>query len=122
MLYLLILLIGGLLSFFGPWWIISPVCFVLCWWLPRKPARAFWIAALAGVTLWLGYIVYLQLMTGSELTDKVAGIFTGSIPVLAALPGIALVLLIATVVVAPVAGFSGLAGVRMRQLIRPPRG
>lgn len=122
MLYLLILVTGGLLSYVAPWWVIAPVCFALCWALPRKPGHAFWISALAGMTLWLGYSVYLHLARGSDLADKVAAIFTGGMPVLSDMPGIVLVLLIAALVVVPVAGFSGLAGVQMRRFIHPPRG
>lgn len=121
MLYLLIVLIGGVLSYFAPWWIIAPVCFILCWWLARKPAHAFWVSAFAAVTLWLGYAVYLQVVTGSGLADNVAAIFTGSMPVLTDMPGIVIVMLVVTLVIAPVAGFSGLAGVQMKRLIHPPR-
>lgn len=122
MLYLLILLIGGFLSYFGPWWVIAPVCFVLCCWRSRNPTRAFWVSALAGVTLWLGYSVYLHFVAGPDLAAQVAGIFTAGVPALASIPGIALVLLIAAVVVALVAGFSGLAGAQMKRLIRLSRG
>lgn len=122
MLYLLILLIGGFLSYFGPWWIIAPVCFMLCWWLAQKPVQAFWISALAGMTLWLGYSVYLHLVTGSSLADKVAGVFTTGVPLLAGIPGIVIVLLVAALVITPIAGFSGLAGMQIKRIIRPPRG
>ncbi|MGK6352866.1 hypothetical protein [Parapedobacter sp. DT-150] len=122
MLYLLIVLIGGLLSFFGPWWSIAPVCFLLCWLLPRKTVGAFWVSALAGITVWLGYMLYVYLTTGVAMTDKVASIFTASVPSLAQVPGAALVSLIAALIIVPVSGFSGLAGAKVKQLIRQPRG
>jgi len=122
MVYLLILLIGGLLSFFGPWWVLAPVCFALCWWKSRKASGAFWTSALAGMTLWLGYSIYLHAVSGVDLTAKVAGIFTAGIPTLAHIPATVLMLVIAALVIAPVSGLSGLAGLRARQFIRPPRG
>jgi len=123
MLYILILLFGGVCSYFGPWWTIAPVCFVICFLLPqKKPASAFWTSAFAGVTLWAGYSVYLHLGAEAELTTKVAGIFTAGLPALADMPAIALVLIIAACVTGPVSGFSGLAGIKLRQLIRPPHG
>lgn len=122
MLYLLIVVIGGVLSLFGPWWIIGPVCFVLCWMFPRRGSQAFWLSALAGMTVWLGYSVYLHSLSGGRLTDGVTGIFTAGIPALSGVPGLLVVLPVAALVVGPVSGFSGLAGLKLRQLIRRPHG
>jgi len=47
------------------------------------------------------------------------GIFTTGIPALAVLPATVLMLLIATCIVGVISGFSGLAGVKIRQLVRP---
>ncbi|PPL02119.1 hypothetical protein [Parapedobacter indicus] len=118
MLYILILLLGGAFSYFGPWWTIAPVSFVICFCLPQKPSAAFWTSAFAGVTLWVGYSVYLHIGADTDLTARVAGIFTAGVPALADMPAIALVVILATLVVAPVSGFAGLAGVKIRQLIR----
>jgi len=114
MLYLLILVAGGVLSWLGPWWTIAPVCFVLCWWKARSAGNAFWVSALAGITLWVGYGTYLHLAADVDLAGRVAGIFTGGAPALSWLPGIVLVSLISGLVVGLVSGFSGLAGVKMR--------
>ncbi len=119
MLFLFIIVVGAFLAFVGPWWIIAPVCFVGCWWMSRSASRAFWHAAGAGTTLWVGYGVYLLVTTGSALAVQVAGIFTGGAPFVAGPAGVVLMLAISAVVVALVSGFSGLAGLRIRQLVRP---
>lgn len=121
MLYVLILLFGGVCSYFGPWWTIAPVCFISCFLLPQKAVSTFWTSAFAGVTLWVGYSLYLHLSAKIGLTTKVAGIFTSALPALADMPAIALVLIIVVCVVGPISGFSGLAGLKLRQLIHPSR-
>ncbi|MFB2118592.1 hypothetical protein [Parapedobacter sp. 2B3] len=121
MLFLFILVAGAVLSYVGPWWVIAPVCFAGCWWLPRHAASAFWQSAGAGALLWVGYSVYLHLATGSGLAAQVAGIFTGGAPFAAGTGGMVLMLVVSALVVALVSGFSGLAGLRMRQLARPGR-
>ena len=120
MLYLLILLVGAIASYVGPWWVIAPVCFVLCWLLSHKASHAFWVSALAGITLWLGYASYLHGVAEVDLVDKVAGIFTAGIPVLSHVPGVAVVFVIMALVVALVSGFSGLAGLKVKQFTRQP--
>ncbi|SEL11166.1 hypothetical protein [Parapedobacter koreensis] len=115
MLYALIILIGGLLSYFGPWWIIAPVCFALCWWKATSGRQAFWTSALASTTLWVGYGGYLYAISGVNLADKVMGIFTTGAPALAAVPGIVLALTVATLIVVLVGGVAGLAGLSIRR-------
>ncbi len=122
MLYLLILIVGGVASYFGPWWVIAPVCFVLCWLKSRQASHAFWISALAGLTLWLGYATYLHVRSGIDLVDKVAGIFTAGIPALSNVPGIVIVFIIMALVAFLISGFSGLAGVKIRQFMRQSAG
>ena len=120
MLYLLILLVGAIASYFGPWWVIAPVCFVLCWLVSQKAAHAFWVSALAGLTLWLGYATYLHVVSEVDLVDKVAGIFTAGIPALSGVPSVAVVFVIMALVVTLVSGFSGLAGLKVKQFTRQP--
>ena len=117
MLFLFIIVVGALLSYVGPWWIIAPVCFVGGGWLSHHASRAFWQSAGAGALLWAGYGSYLHITTGSALAAQVAGIFTGGAPFVAGTAGVALMLTVSALVVALVSGFSGLAGLRMRQLL-----
>ncbi len=118
MAYLLILVLGGIASLFGPWWVIAPVCFAVSWWKCKKGGQAFGISALAVVTLWLGYSFYLHSAASVDFSARVAGIFTGSIPALQNAPGIAVVLVIAGLVSGLVGGFSGLAGVQIRKFFK----
>lgn len=118
MLFLFILVVGALLSYFGPWWIIAPVCFVGCWWLAGHGSRAFWQSAGAGALLWVGYGSFLHVTTGSGLAAQVAGVFTGGAPFATGTGGMVLMLAIAALVVALVSGFSGLAGLRIKQLMQ----
>lgn len=118
MLYILILLFGGVCSYFGPWWAIAPVSFVICFFLSQKPAAAFWTSAFAGVTLWVGYSVYLHMGSTADLTTRVAGIFTAGFSDLADMPAIIPVLILAASIAGLISGFSGLAGAKFRQLIQ----
>lgn len=114
-LYLLIVLIGSLLSFYGPWWTIGAVCFILCAAFPYRPAAAGWVSVLASVSVWDGYAIYLHIQSPVDLTERVIGIFTQSIPQLASLPALVWVLIVALLVIAPVGGLSGLAGQQTRR-------
>ncbi|MBK1440496.1 hypothetical protein JHJ32_10905 [Parapedobacter sp. ISTM3] len=120
MLFVLIVVIAGLLAVVGPWWTIAPVCFAVCWWKSTSASQAFWTPAMAGITLWMGYALYLHFNSGVDLATKVAGIFTAGVPALAAVPGIVLVLIIAVLVVGPVSGFAGLAGLAVRRFLNAP--
>jgi len=119
MLLLFILIAGAVFSYVGPWWAIAPVCFVGCWWLSRRPLRAFWQSAGGGALLWVGYGMYLHLGTGAGLTEQLAGIFTGGAAFATGTTGVVLMLVASALVVALVSGFSGLAGLRAKQLFRP---
>lgn len=121
MLFLFILVVGALLSYVGPWWIIAPVCFGGCLWLSQRPAKAFWVSAGAGASLWVAYSAYLHFTAGSDLTGQVAGIFIGGASALVGMPGLMLMLAVAALVVSLVSGFSGLAGLHMRQFIQSLR-
>ncbi|MGV3763297.1 hypothetical protein [Parapedobacter sp.] len=116
MLFLFIIIVGAVLSFFGPWWAIAPVCFVGCWWLARQASGAFWISAGGGAAVWAGYSIYLHVSTGSSIAAQVAGIFTSGAPFAAGPAGVVLMIATSALVAALVSGFSGLAGLRIKQL------
>ena len=117
MLILFILVAGALLSFVAPWWVVAPVCFVGGWWLAQRPWQSFWQSAMAGALLWVGYGVYLQLAAGTALSSQVAGVFTGNAPFATGTGGAVLLMALSALAVAVVSGFSGLAGLRFRQLL-----
>ena len=119
-LYALIVLFGGVCSFWGPWWVIAPVCFFACFVLARKASSAFWASAAAGVTLWIGYAIYLHLNTEAALTKRVMGVFVQGISDLEGIPAFLMMLIVVVCIVGPLSGFSGLAGIRLRQLVSRP--
>ena len=118
MIYILIIILGAIASFFGPWWIIGPVCFAVCYWKATKPGKAFAISALAAISLWLGYSLYLNAVSEVNLSDKIAGIFTGGAPALDGVPKIAVIILLVSLVSGLVGGFSGMAGVQVRKFFK----
>lgn len=118
MLYLLILIIGGIASFFGPWWIIAPVALILCWWKAKTPAEAYAISAAATVSLWIGYATFLNATADVSLIEKIANMFTGGIGFLAKVPKIGLVFTVMTLIATAIGGFAGMSGVQMRRYFK----
>jgi hypothetical protein len=118
MLFILIILIGGLMSYFLPWWIIAPVVLVLCGWKSQTPKGGFAIGAAATVALWLGYATILHLTADVNLTDKMADLFTGGVGFMSKIPKVGLVFSIMTTLATLVGGFSGMAGVQIRNFIK----
>lgn len=118
MMYILIIILGGILSYFGPWWIIAPVCFAVCYWKAKGSGQAFGISALASISLWLGYSLYLNAVSEINLAGKVAGIFTGGVPALDGIPKIAVIIVIVSLISGLTGGFSGMAGVQVRKFFK----
>jgi hypothetical protein len=118
MLYILIIIIGGIASFFGPWWVVAPVCFALCWWKAKTAKSAFGVSALAAVTLWVGYSLYLNTVSEVNMSDKIAGIFTGGAASLESIPKIGIIITIVTLVSGLSGGFAGMAGVQVRNFFK----
>src|SRR5690606_20801329 len=75
MVYILLLLLGSAASYFGPWWAMAPVCFIVCAAVRPPAGVAFRISALAGITLWVGYSLFLYRDDPAGLSGKVAGLF-----------------------------------------------
>lgn len=118
MLYLLILVIGGIASYFGPWWIIAPVALALCWWKAKTPKEGYLISAAATVSLWIGYAIFLNATADVNLIDKIAEMFTGGVGFLSKIPKIGLVFGIMTIIATAIGGFAGLSGVQMRRYFK----
>lgn len=115
LLYILILAVGGVASYFGPWWAVAPACFALCWWKGKSGPSAFWISVLGGITLWLPYTLYLNGRANADLAGRVAGIFMPGAGASEGMPGIVPMAAIAALIVGLVSGFSGLGGMRLRE-------
>ncbi|WP_257656768.1 hypothetical protein [Parapedobacter lycopersici] len=119
-LYLLILVIGAVASYIGPWWAIAPVCFILCWWKGKTAVAAYWISATGGVSIWLVYALYLHAVAEVDLSNRVAGIFLAGLGA-DGIPGIIPLTFLAVLIIGLVSGFSGLAGIRARSFINRPQ-
>jgi hypothetical protein len=109
MLYILILVLGAIAQYFGPWWTMPIVCFLLCFWKSETPKGAYIVAFAAISTLWLAYANYQNHITQGVITEKIAGIFQ--------IPNGFLLFTAVAIVGGTVAGFAGLAGFYCRKAI-----
>lgn len=117
MVFVLILILGGVASFFGPWWAVAPVCFLLHLLLSRSSRGAFWTSAVAVALLWFMYGVYLDVMASTDFNEPIAGIFVTGLPFLSQVPGIVVTYFMMMLIAVLVGGFSGMAGVQVRKFI-----
>lgn len=118
MLYLLIIIFGGILSYFLPWWIVAPVCLGFCFWKAESAKQAFGISSAAIVSLWIGYATYLNLVAEVDLVSKIGNLFAGESAVLQKIPKLALVFTIMTMIASAIGGFSGLAGFQLKRMLK----
>ncbi|MFN4145271.1 MAG: hypothetical protein ACK4GN_05560 [Runella sp.] len=109
MLFLLILVIATIAQWFGPWWLMPIVCFILCFWKSATPKQAYGVAFSAISTLWLGYAMYQNYITQGVMTDKIAELFR--------IPNPPLLFTAVTLVGGTVAGLAGLAGYYCRKAL-----
>lgn len=116
MLYLIILVVGAIFSLIGPWWSVAVVACVACAFKARTSRQAWFVSAVAGVTLWVGYSLILVFSGKENLVAKIGAIFTGGSAVMATVPSLALILVIVSLVAGLTTGFSGLAGKHIRNL------
>ncbi|SMB94077.1 hypothetical protein SAMN00120144_2337 [Hymenobacter roseosalivarius DSM 11622] len=113
-LFLLILLLGSIAQLFLPWWSITPVAFVLAFWLGRRGWGAF-LAGFAGIGLgWLGMAAWLNIRNDGHLSHRVAELLP--------LGGNGWLLVLVTAVLGGlVGGMAALAGVWLRQALMSSR-
>ncbi|MDP5140378.1 MAG: hypothetical protein NWP83_07900 [Spirosomaceae bacterium] len=117
MLYILIIILGGIASFFLPWWIVAPVCFGICFWKSESGKSAFAIGSAAISSLWLIYSLYLYFTADADILTPMAQLISGS-GALSKLPQTALGFTIMLLIAGLVGGFSGLAGYHSGQLVK----
>jgi hypothetical protein len=111
MAYILILIISAVAQYFGPWWLMPIVCFVISFWKSETVKGAFGMAFAAIATLWLGLALYQNFVTEGVITLKIAELFK--------LPNAALLFTVVTFVGGTVAGFAGMAGYYCRAALNP---
>jgi hypothetical protein len=116
MLFILIIILGGISSMFGHWWIIVPICMILNYYFAKSSKEAFAISSAAVITLWVGYATYLHLTADVDLVEKIAGIFSSSIPALGKIPAAGLVFSIISLIAGLIGGFGGLSGYSLKSL------
>jgi|SRR5690606_12019453 len=121
MVFFLVVVFGGIASFFGPWWSVAPICFLLHFWLSASSRSAFWSSAVAVVFLWFCYAFYIDLFASADLNERIAGIVTAGASALEGIPGIVITYFIMILIALVVGGFSGMAGVQVRKFIRTGR-
>ncbi|ALD21980.1 hypothetical protein [Hymenobacter sp. DG25A] len=113
-LFLLILVLAAIAQLFLPWWIITPLCFMLATWRGRKGGQA-WLAGFAGVGLgWLVLASWLHVRTEGILSHRVAQLLP--------LGGHGWALVLVTAILGGlVGGFAALAGAWVRQAVLSQR-
>ncbi|AXE18962.1 hypothetical protein DR864_15000 [Runella rosea] len=109
MLYVLIILFSAIAQYFGPWWLMPIVCFVLCLWKADAALKAFGVAFFAAATLWLGYASYQHFANEGLIGQKVADIFK--------IPNVLVLVVITTLIGGIVSGFAGMAGYYCRRAL-----
>lgn len=118
LLFSLLVILGFALSFFGPWWSIALVSFVLCYQLAKNAKSAFGLSALAGILVWGGASWVKHLQAEAPITDKMAQMFQSSISALQGLPSMGVVLVFVVLIAGLIGGLSGLAGFQVKQLFK----
>lgn len=118
MLYILIVIIGGILSYFGPWWVLAPVCMTLCWWKAYSTLQGAVVAALATLSLWVGYSIFMNFNSEVDMMAKIADLFTGGVGAVSKIPKAGFVFAIITIISSLIGGLSGAAGVQIRKFVK----
>ena len=118
MLYILIVILGAVLSYFLPWWIVAPLIFGLSWWKGKSASNAALIASAAMITLWVGYAAYLNVTSDINLADKVGVVFGGETGPLSKMPKTALIFTVLTLISTALGALSGGAGVMARDYFK----
>lgn len=75
MLFILILFTSLLAQFFLPWWLISPIAFVLAAWNGQSEKKSFWNGFSAIFILWVCMALFRSLPNDSLLANRVAQVF-----------------------------------------------
>ena len=98
---------------FFPWWSILIVAFILNSIIHSSGVSSFGSGFIGVGMLWMIKALFIDLNTGSLLTDKIAELFS--------LPYTFLLILITAIIGGLSAGFAGLAGCHFRSLFKGRR-
>ncbi len=72
-----IVVLGGLTSYFFPWWSVVVVAALVGFYFNESPMRSYSIGLLAVTMLWSGYAGYLSNANGGILAGRVAALLGG---------------------------------------------
>ncbi len=108
MLFILIAVLGFVLQFFLPWWIIAVVAFVIAAWRGRSTKQAFFSGFGAIMLVWVAKSLFTHIQTEGVLTDRVAVLFN--------LPSPFLLILVTALIGGLVGGVAALSGFFFKQL------
>lgn len=118
MLYLLILIIGAVVSYFGHWWMVILVAGVASFYQASSGKQAFLLSSAAVTTLWLGMAFFLQSSAEVDLMPKIAGLFTSGSSFLQKIPPTGFVYSLMAIIAGLIGGWGGLSGYAARKLVK----
>ena len=116
MIFILIIIFGAILSVMGPWWIVAAVSFIVCRWKATSAKQAFGQSALALTALWLGYSLYINLSSEVNMTNKMAGILTGTSQGFGSIQNGLMIFGLTSFLAILIGGLAGLAGYKLKEL------
>lgn len=70
-----LILLGGALQLYFPWWSLAVAAFLLALWFPFAPREAFLAAFLGAALLWGGYAGYINVLNDGILAGKMGELF-----------------------------------------------
>jgi hypothetical protein len=118
MIYILILILGGLLSIWTPWWIIFLAVWGICWWKKSVNITLVILQSSGAVaTLWLGYILFICLKAETILFHRIASILQSKELLVTATSDFALIIGVTFLIASVLGGLSGYAGYKMKSLL-----
>jgi uncharacterized membrane protein YhaH (DUF805 family) len=110
MLFLIILIISFVCSFFLPWWIISIIAFAAAFIFGKKPGQAFLSGFIAIFVAWTILALLKSIPNDNILAGRVAHLFQ--------LPNWILLLFVTAIIGGLVGGMSALSGVLVKRALR----
>src|ERR1700761_677429 len=110
MLFLIILVLSFVCSFFMPWWAVAVAAFAAALFINKKPVHAFWSGFLAIFILWTVWALFKSIPNDNALAGRVIPLFP--------LPHSWLLLLLITAIIGGlVGGMGALSGALLKKAI-----
>lgn len=116
MIYLIILIVGAIVSVFGPWWIVAAVSFIVCRWKATSSKQAFGQSTAALLTLWGAYMTYIFLKSDVNLVNKMMGVLSSSSEGFGSSFNLLVILAITGILALIIGGLAGLAGYNLKKI------